>query len=391
VPAWISDVVSADNRSFLVDSQLFDDQFFELLRAVFKVIGSELMLTSHTYEYSYQVQHFPRLKETSLQLAAKVVFDMLCYYDRNTQLGAVVDHVGSIITFSDSRHSLKGGATSTVANFLLRVLLDDNGEHFLKIMFTCTDASSRKHAGKLVGRALSRLFKLYADCEPAARESQEPVKDVYACLDAAMQLCLVALQDKECQRNWTRLGSYLEMLKEVVSSSVTAAQYLLDRSDAIADLLDFTLGNKSPRALHSSEKRPAMGGTVPPPFQALHDLISFLICMTYTSQMDLETRLPTHVDIRLVSEHECYKTYFLSEEGRLMLSESDFLEQVLFDSKHEDIGQFAKALAHLCYGDLEFSRHAAGRVLKALAWSNSEQVGRLLPVVEQLVKIKDAF
>ena len=113
--------------------------------------------------------------------------------------------------------------------------------------------------------------------------------------------------------------------------------------------------------------------------------------MTYTGQMDLETRLPTHVDLRLVSEHESYKTYFLSEEARLMLSETDFLEQVLFDAKHEDLGLFAKALAHLCFGNLEFSRHTAGRVLKALAWSNSDQVARLLPVVEQLVKIKDAF
>jgi len=98
---------------------------------------------------------------------------MLCYYERNTQLGAIVGHVCSIITFSDSRYSLKGGASSIVANFLRKAFLDDNGVHFLKIMFTCTDASSRKHAGKLVGNALERLFKLYADCDPAARESVE--------------------------------------------------------------------------------------------------------------------------------------------------------------------------------------------------------------------------
>jgi len=81
-----------------------------------------------------------------------------------------------------------------------------------------------------------------------------------------MTQCFIALQDKECHRNWSRLGNYLDMLKEVVTSSVTAAQYVLDRSDAIADLLDFTLGNKSPRALHCAEKRHAMGGSLPPPF-----------------------------------------------------------------------------------------------------------------------------
>ena len=65
-----------------------------------------------------------------------------------------------------------------------------------------------------------------------------------------MQQLLVALQDKECHRNWTRLGSYLEMLQEIATSSVTAAQYMLESNgDPIADLIDFTLGNKSPRAL----------------------------------------------------------------------------------------------------------------------------------------------
>jgi len=63
-----------------------------------------------------------------------------------------------------------------------------------------------------------------------------------------------------------------------------------------------------------------MGGTIPPPFQALHDLIAFLVCMTYTSQMDLETRLPTHVNLPFVSKHESFKTFFLSEEALLMLT-----------------------------------------------------------------------
>jgi hypothetical protein len=31
-PEWISKLVNADNKSFLVDSQLFNDQFFDMVK-----------------------------------------------------------------------------------------------------------------------------------------------------------------------------------------------------------------------------------------------------------------------------------------------------------------------------------------------------------------------
>lgn len=39
VPDWISDVVYADNKSFLVDSQLFSDLFFDCIKMTFRVIA----------------------------------------------------------------------------------------------------------------------------------------------------------------------------------------------------------------------------------------------------------------------------------------------------------------------------------------------------------------
>ena len=45
----------------------------------------------------------------SLGLAGKIILDMLCYYDRNAQLGAITNSAGSIITFSDSRFGLTSG------------------------------------------------------------------------------------------------------------------------------------------------------------------------------------------------------------------------------------------------------------------------------------------
>ena len=77
---------------------------------------------------------------------------------------------------------------------------------------------------------------------------------------------MMALLDKECQRNAMRLESFFKFLNTVGTTSVSSAQHFLERSDAISDLIDFMLGNNSPRVTEPSEKRVAMGGTSPPPF-----------------------------------------------------------------------------------------------------------------------------
>lgn len=59
---------------------------------------------------------------------------------------------------------------------------------------------------------------------------------------------MIIMHDKDCLKNWAKLECFFEMLNEITSSCVTAAQYMLERSDVIADLIDFMLGNKSPRA-----------------------------------------------------------------------------------------------------------------------------------------------
>jgi len=56
------------------------------------------------------------------------------------------------------------------------------------------------------------------------------------------------------------------VLLDIGKSCLTATQHMLERSDIIADLIDFMLGHKSPRAAGETEKRTTMGGAVPPPF-----------------------------------------------------------------------------------------------------------------------------
>lgn len=56
--------------------------------------------------------------------------------------------------------------------------------------------------------------------------------------------------------------------------------------------------------------------------------------------MDLESRLDSHREFRL-EKHDSHKSYFLSEEAYIMLTKSDFLEKVIFDSKYTEVEEFS--------------------------------------------------
>lgn len=106
IPTWISDLAEADNKSFMVDSQLFNEDFFEFMKRIFKHVSNELLLTAHRYDWGYR-QHFHDLKRVSFEVSGKLLFDMLAYYDKNAQLSDVTTSFGSLLTFSDSALSLK--------------------------------------------------------------------------------------------------------------------------------------------------------------------------------------------------------------------------------------------------------------------------------------------
>ena len=59
-----------------------------MIKHTFKIIGQEMVLISHRYDHNYQI-NFSNLKDRALQVAGKVVFDMLAYYDSNMQLADI--------------------------------------------------------------------------------------------------------------------------------------------------------------------------------------------------------------------------------------------------------------------------------------------------------------
>lgn len=62
--------------------------------------------------------------------------------------------------------------------------------------------------------------------------------------------------------------------------------WLLSKFDLISDLIDFMLGEKSPRAANEKEKRISMGGSANmPQFYPLVKLISHLVRSQHTQAM----------------------------------------------------------------------------------------------------------
>lgn len=182
------------------------------------------------------------------------------------------------------------------------------------------------------------------------------------------------------------------MLLLLTTSTFAGAQLIMDRSDMISDLIDFILGNKSPRAAYEIEKRPAMGGVVQAPFHPLYTLISYLVRLTYTSQMDLDQRLDSHYKIQQNDlKNSTVKTYFLTEEAQIMLTKTEFLEKVIFDTKYETVEQFSNALSHLCYRNIKFSRKVSKKLLKAVSYSSNDQVVRHLGILLKIAQIQDEF
>lgn len=255
------------------------------------------------------------------------------------------------------------------------MLIDDRGAHFFNIMFNCTDHNSRDNVGKLVQHSIVRLIKLYDDCDLELRDSCEQVKEVKDTIDVSLDIIFNELKEKQCHKAWTKLEAYFDMLLGIVTSCFAAVQTVLDRSDLISDLIDFILGNKSPRAAHETEKRATMGGVVQAPFHPLYTLISLLVRATYTSQMDLEVRLGSHYEILKDDiKHTPAKTYFLSDEAQIMLTKTDFLEKVIFDTKYDLVEQFSRAISHLCYRNIKLSRKVCKKILKAVSYSSNDQV-----------------
>ena len=63
----------------------------------------------------------------------------------------------------------------------------------------------------------------------------------------------------------------------------------------------------------------------------------------------------------------------------------------MFDSKFTENKEYAAALAHLSYGDLEFSARIIGKLLKAVSYADNDAIKRHLVIVDALARVADDF
>lgn len=77
----------------------------------------------------------------------------------------------------------------------------------------------------------------------------------------------------------------------------------------------------------------------------------------------------------------------MTDECQIMLSKTEFLEKVIFDTKYETVEQFSNALKHLCYKNLKMSRKICKKLLKAISYSSNDQVQRHLQVLLPIAQI----
>lgn len=120
----------------MIDKQVFDENFFILMKNIFGMISEKHMMGSHTYGIEYS-QHFDNLKAVSLEVGHRVMFDFISRYTSKTQLQSISEHLQSILLFTESHitYCTLNRKTTILVDFIKKHYLADNLESFWKIMF----------------------------------------------------------------------------------------------------------------------------------------------------------------------------------------------------------------------------------------------------------------
>jgi len=147
VPDWIKGSILQDNSMFLIDRHIYHEQFFNFIKEVLRHIANHSVMTQHLYKLDY-MPHFHKLKKFAFNIAQKVMFDMQAYYMNNTQMSDITSSMQTILTFSDSPYTFLKGDPSILHQVLKTSYLEDDCQHFMTIMFLCTDKTSRFYIGK---------------------------------------------------------------------------------------------------------------------------------------------------------------------------------------------------------------------------------------------------
>jgi hypothetical protein len=174
VPQWISDDVKKDNIAFVIDRQIFNEHFFTLIKMILEHISKDLIGNQTCNEPEY-VEQLRNTKLLALNIGRKTIFDFLSHYAKNSLFSNLSESICKILESTDSPDSFLENDTSAVELFIRQTFMNDHMQYFFKLMFKCTDQTSRYYAAKVSSSYLVQAFSIIQNND----RSQEKVAALY--------------------------------------------------------------------------------------------------------------------------------------------------------------------------------------------------------------------
>lgn len=110
------------------------------------------------------------------------MFDMLTYFNINTQMSDITNSLQTIFTFCDSHYSLTRDP-SLLLEFINDWYTEEDFKHFLNIMFDCPDKTSRFYTGKLTGILINKVYQVYQDCVTQGVQPNDKLEELKKAAD----------------------------------------------------------------------------------------------------------------------------------------------------------------------------------------------------------------
>ena len=226
----------------------------------------------------------------------------------------------------------------------------DNMRNILDLLLVCTEKTTRSCISDLLSHCLNLLF---------TPESSQ------IALAKGLVTALLQLIPRELHKHWVRFQQFWELFRDFAAGGDLQARFLIENG-AIATLLDFYLGNKSP-ILKGGEKRPVMGNKMwGPVYDGLVQTISIL------------------------SEYVGKEGGFeLDSDSLKCISDGEFVDKTLrggYDGK-----ALGKVIGKWGQNNLSYSQAVAEIILKVLNDIEYEEARGLFDAIEAYITIQDDY
>ena len=220
VPDWIRRIVEQDNLEFCFNRQIYDKQFFYLVRILLEHTKSTLSISQHEYPLEYS-PNFSRMHQAAVRVGHKVAFDFLPAYGESSAASGITDALSSSFCFSETYVSYTPDEQRPllVCDWLEGQLLANQGADFFELMLKCGSASARSHCANLVSGVVERAFANLARCEekPEMMDSTK-VERLRSILRRLLEQVTDVIFTKDCQRQWARLEQFYGMVADIATS-----------------------------------------------------------------------------------------------------------------------------------------------------------------------------